>query len=301
MPALLALTAAVLIGAGLSLQHRAAAAEDPHAAMDPRLVLRLLHRKTWLLGMAVGVSGFAFEAMAIGSGRLVLVEPIMACSVLFALFLSARNARRPLGGREWRGVAATVVGVGGFIAIASPSQGPDPSPAVPWLVPIGLFAGLVVVGVLAARHLDGERRGVLLAALAGLGFGTASSLIKLVTDVADAGGAGDVFGHWSLYVWMAVSPTAFLLQQSALHVTHLGAALPATSTLSPSTSCILGAVMFGEQIRGGWAIPAEVVLVALMLVGVATLSSSPIIEGDVEPDPGPDAAVPPPVPPPAIA
>lgn len=120
--------------------------------------------------------------------------------------------------------------------------------------------------------------------------------------MADAGGAGDVFGHWSLYVWMAVSPTAFLLRQSALHAAHLGAALPATSTLSPSTSCILGAVMFGEQIRGGWAIPAEVVLVALMLVGVATLSSSSIIEGDVEPDAGPDAAIPPPaVPPPPIA
>ena len=119
-----------------------------------------------------------------------------------------------------------------------------------------------------------------LAALAGVGFGTASSLIKLVTDVADAGGAGEVFGHWSLYAWMAVSPLAFLLQQSALHATHLGAALPATSTLSPSTSCILGALMFGEQIRGGWAVPAEVVLVALMLYGVATLASSPLIDAD---------------------
>ena len=293
MPAVLALVAAVLIGTGLSLQHRAAAAEDPHAAMDPRLVLRLVRRATWLVGIGVGFAGFAFEAMAIGSGRLVLVEPIMACSVVFALFLSARHSRRRLGRREWRGVATTVVGVGGFIAVASPSAGVDTSPAVPWLVPLGLFAALALVGIVVARGLDGERRGVLLAALAGLGFGTASSLIKLVTDVADGGGAGDVFGHWSLYVWMLVSPTAFLLQQSALHATHLGAALPATSTLSPSTSCILGALMFGEQIRGGWAIPAEVVLIALMLVGVATLASSPIIEGDVDDplDPLPPAAV----------
>jgi drug/metabolite transporter (DMT)-like permease len=278
VPVLLALVAAALIGTGLSLQHRAASAEEAHAALDPRLLLRLVRRATWVLGMLVGFAGFAFEAMAIGSGRLVLVEPIMACSVLVALLLSARHARRPLGRREWRGVVATIVGVGAFLVVASPSEGEDP-----WIVPIGTFGALVVLGALVARRLPSERRGVLLAALAGVGFGTASSLIKLVTDVADAGGAGDIPGHWSLYAWMVVSPLAFLLQQSALHATHLGAALPATSTLSPSTSCILGALMFGEQIRGGWAVPAEVVLVALMLYGVATLASSPLIDADADP------------------
>jgi drug/metabolite transporter (DMT)-like permease len=283
VPVLLALVAAALIGTGLSLQHRAASAEEAHAALDPRLLLRLVRRATWVLGMLVGFAGFAFEAMAIGSGRLVLVEPIMACSVLVALLLSARHARRPLGRREWRGVVATIVGVGAFLVVASPLEGEDPSPVVPWIVPIGTFGGLVLLGALLARRLPSERRGVLLAALAGVGFGTASSLIKLITDVADAGGAGDIPGHWSLYAWMVVSPLAFLLQQSALHATHLGAALPATSTLSPSTSCILGALMFGEQIRGGWAVPAEVVLVALMLYGVATLASSPLIDADADP------------------
>ena len=287
MPVVLALVAAVLIGFGISMQHRAASAEAAHQAMDPRLVARLARQRTWLLGMAVAIAGFVFEASAIGSGRLVLVEPIMATSVLFALVIAAAHDRRRLGGREWRGVAMTIVGVGGFLAVASPTEGPDPDPAIPWAIPIALLAGLVVVGAVVARRLVPQRRGVLLAGLAGLGFGVASSLIKLVTDVADAGGAGDIPGHWSLWVWMLVSPTAFLLQQSALHATHLGAALPATSTLSPTTSALLGALMFDEQIRGGWAIPAELVLVVLMLVGVATLASSPIIEGDAA---APDAA-----------
>ena len=282
-PAVLALVAAVLIGAGISLQHRSAAAEEAHVAMDPRLVARLVRRRTWLLGTGVAAAGFVFEASAIGSGRLVLVEPIMATAVLFALFIAAVHDRRRLGRREWRGVVATIVGVGGFLAVAAPSGGHDPDPAVPWVVPIALFGTLVVIGAAVARRLAPQRRGVVLAGLAGLGFGVASSLIKLVTDVADAGGVGDVPTHWSIWAWALVSPTAFLLQQSALHATHLGAALPATTTLSPTTSALLGAIMFGEQIRGGWAVPAEVVLVALMLVGVATLASSPIIEGEVDP------------------
>jgi hypothetical protein len=40
--------------------------------------------------------------------------------------------------------------------------------------------------------------------------------------------------------------------------------------------------MFGEQLRGGWAIPLEVVLVGAILVGVVTLSRSPLI--DLDPD-----------------
>lgn len=285
-PVLLALIAAVLIGYGISMQHRAASAEEAHAAMDPRLVMRLLRQRTWIVGMLVGFGGFLFEAMAIGSGRLVLVEPLMATSILFALLFAATHDRRRLGPREWRGVAVTIVGVAGFVAVADPTTGSDPDPAVPWLVPVLVFGSLVFAGAVAARRIDGPRRGVLLAVLAGLGFGLASSLVKLVTDVADAGGAGDVFGHWSLYVWMVISPTAFLLQQSALHATHLGAALPATTTFSPTTSALLGALMFDEQIRGGWALPAEGVLVLLMIVGVATLASSSIIEGD------PDLAAP---------
>jgi hypothetical protein len=87
---------------------------------------------------------------------------------------------------------------------------------------------------------------------------------------------------------MVVSTLAFLLQQSAFHTAHLGASMPATSTLSPLTAAVLGAVMFDEQVRGGWWLVPEATLVGLLLVGVVVLSSSPLIEVDPEdvvPDP----------------
>jgi hypothetical protein len=152
--------------------------------------------------------------------------------------------------------------------------------------------------VLLVRRLDAQHRGLTLAVLAGLAFGTSDALIKLFTDVGDVDGLGGVLGHWGLYGWMVVSTTAFLLQQSAFHVTHLGAAMPATSTLAPTTAAVLGATMFDEQVRGGWAIPIELLLAAVMLYGVVLLASSPLIEveaeaEDLEPDelePGVDAA-----------
>ena len=54
--------------------------------------------------------------------------------------------------------------------------------------------------------------------------------------------------------------------------------MPATSTLSPITAAFLGALMFDEQIRGGWAIPLEVVFAVVLVVGVVLLASSPLID-----------------------
>jgi drug/metabolite transporter (DMT)-like permease len=289
MAAVFALVASLFIGAGIALQHRQASAEDAHAVMDPRLVLRLLRRRTWLLGMAVSMAGFGFQATAIATGRLVVVAPLNAMNVLVALLLSARHAGRRLGPREWRGAAAAVVGVAGFLVVAAPKEAPDASELLPWAVPLGLLAAVVLPGVLLARTRPPAIRGVVLAALAGLSFGCSDALIKVFTEVGGDHGIEGVLGHWGIYAWLVVSPMAFLLQQSAFHATHLGAAMPATSTLSPTTASLLGALMFGDRLRGGAAVPAELALFALMLVGVFLLSSSPLIEADAEPEHDPVA------------
>ena len=118
----------------------------------------------------------------------------------------------------------------------------------------------------------------MLAVAAGLAFGVSDGILKLLTDVADLDGMGQVLSHWSPYAWIIVSPLAFLMQQSAFHSAHIGASMPATSTLSPITAAFLGALMFDEQIRGGWAIPLEVVFAVVLIVGVVSLASSPLIE-----------------------
>src|SRR5205823_7282216 len=100
----------------------------------------------------------------------------------------------------------------------------------------------------------------------------------VMSNTARDHGVPHLAGHWSLYAWSIVSLTAVLLQQSAYHTTHLGAAMPATSTFGPTTATVLGAVMLGEQLRGGWAVPVEVVFFGLLLVGVARLAASPVLD-----------------------
>lgn len=284
MSVVLALAASVIIGVGAALQQRAATDEDPHAVMDPRLVFRLLRRRVWLIGMGAAIVGFSLQATAIATGRLVVVEPIMAAHVLFALLAAARHSGLRLRARELRGAAMALLGVAGFLVVAAPKEGLDTEPVVPWAVPLGLLFAVVVVGVLVARQLDANRRGLVLAMCAGLSFGTSDALLKLFTEVGGDHGISQVLSHWSPFAWMVVSPMAFLLQQSAFHAAPLASALPGSATLSPTSAALLGALMFGEQIRTGWAIPAEVLFGGLMLAGVAVLSSSPLIEPEATVD-----------------
>ena len=278
--AVLAAFGAVLIGAGLARQHAAAGTVESHAAMDPRLLLRLFRRKSWLLGVALANGGFVFVASGIATGRLAIVEPIAATQVLFALLFAARASGRRLQRAEWIASGLALAGVAGFLIVAAPSEGADTSPAVSWAVPIvGLFA-VVTVAVVVTRGLARTRQGLVLAALAGLSFGTADAVFKVMSNTAGDHGASSLLTHWSLYAWSAAGLIALLLQQSAYHATHLGAAMPATCTLAPTTATLLGAVMLGEQLRGGLAVPLEIALFALLLIGVGRLAMSPVLADD---------------------
>ena len=277
--ALFALAGAVLTGAGLARQHAVASTFEPHAAMDPRLLLRLARRRSWLLGIALANGGFVLIATGIATGRLAVVEPVAATQVLFALLFASRASGRRLGRAEWLAAGATLVGLASFLAVAAPTHEADAAEAVPWVVPLAAVATLVMAGVTSTRTASRSFRGVALAALAGITFGTADALIKAMSELADGGGAGALLGDWPLYTWMAAGLTAMLLQQSAYQAAHLGAALPATCALAPTTATLLGALMLGERLRGGWAIPAELALFGLLLAGVVRLAASPVLSG----------------------
>jgi drug/metabolite transporter (DMT)-like permease len=273
----LAFVGAILIGAGLARQHAAARTVETHAAMDPRLFLHLLRRRSWLLGVLLANAGFVCIASGISTGRLAIVEPVAATQVLFALLFAARTSGRRLGRAEWIAAATAIAGLAGFLLVAAPKAGVDVSPAVPWAVPLIGLAVLVVAGFLASRGLPSASQGLVLAVLAGLSFGTGDALIKVMSDTAGDHGVGSLVSHWSLYAWSAAGLLALLLQQSAYHATHVGAAMPATGTFAPTTATLLGAVMLGEQLRGGWAVPIELALFGLLLIGVARLAASPVL------------------------
>jgi hypothetical protein len=111
---LVGLGAAVLLATGYVLQQHEAA-EQQAAGWSPGLLLVLARRPIWLTGIAAMVCGQILGAVALGLGSLVVVEPLLATNVLFALPLAALASRRRLSRGDWVGALMLVGGLGLFL------------------------------------------------------------------------------------------------------------------------------------------------------------------------------------------
>jgi hypothetical protein len=87
---ILALGSAFLFAAGLVVQQKIAATTSSADALRFGFVLRLARRPQWLTGLGLDAGGFLCQAAALAVGRLVVVQPILATSVVFALLFRNR-------------------------------------------------------------------------------------------------------------------------------------------------------------------------------------------------------------------
>src|SRR5437879_5261784 len=75
----LALVASVALNIGFMLQHRGAVDAPPVSAKRPvATVVGLLRRRTWLLGLALGTTGWALHIAALARAPLSLVQAFVA-------------------------------------------------------------------------------------------------------------------------------------------------------------------------------------------------------------------------------
>ena len=247
LPILLAALAACGIGTGAALQHR-----EAHAVLGPgvgavRLIVRLARRPLWLLGVAAMVAGYGLQAAALDLGRLAVVEPVLATSLIVALLLAALRVRaRPRAG-DWLSMLLAAGGVALFLVVASPAGGQS-VPAAAWWAPLFGGVALLAAGVLwRAPHWPARRGAMSLAAAAGICLGTSDALVK--TTLALAGSAdGSVLASFPLSMLVVTGGAGFLLQQHAYRVGELRAALPPASVLEPVTGTLLGLTLFGERL-----------------------------------------------------
>lgn len=119
----LGLVAAFLFAVGTVFQQKAAMQESEDAAQSAGFLLTLARKPVWLFGVAMSGLGFAAQAAALGVGRLVVVQPLLVASIVFALPLGAKFTGQRVGRREIVGAIAVTAGIAGFLIIGNPSEG----------------------------------------------------------------------------------------------------------------------------------------------------------------------------------
>ncbi|MGY1706617.1 DMT family transporter [Geodermatophilus sp. SYSU D00697] len=270
----LALVAAVLFALASVVQQQSAAEVPDDEARGLLLVRSLVRRPQWWGGTLSDTAGYAAQAAALGLGSLLLVQPLLVTTVLFALPLGARWAGRRLSRSDWTWAALLVLALAVFVVAGEPTAGTDRAGWRPWL-PTGAVLALLVAGCLVGAAVRrGTTRALLLAVTAGVAYGVAAVLTKGVVSLLDDG-IGALLGSWETYLLAGTLAGGTLAQQSAFQAGALGASLPAVTVGEPLVAGVLGVVVLGERLQADgaeWALIA--VLVVVLVVSTAALARS---------------------------
>lgn len=260
------------------LQHHAASREPVAHSLRPSLLLRLVARPRWLLGVAVDLSAYGMQFLALSYGSLVLVQPLMVSGLLFALPLGALVGHKHMTRSDWFGALAVFAGVTVFLLVASPTKGkPEPS-GLAWTVLFATTLGVAGALVVAAgRHT--ARRTMYLAGATGMLYGLTAALTKTAAHLVSSG-VFKTLTQWQPYALLAVALVSLLVGQSAFQSGPLSSSLPVLAVVDPLASIVIGALAFQETVSLSGAAPAvEVVALVSMVVGIFILGTSDVVAG----------------------
>ena len=292
MDVILALVAAFLFALGLVLQEKAASSL-PAEAVGKGFLVRLARDPVWLLGLGAQILGFVAQAIALGVGRMVIVQPLLVASIVFALPVARLLEGRRIRREEAVGAALVTVGLGALLLVSKPAEGNDDASLLAWAVIGGAAIGLAVLLFALARGRSAALRAGLLGTAGGILFGLAAALTKTTVSLL-GDGLGAVFGDWHVYALAVVSAAAFWLEQAALQTGALAAAVATTMAFDPLSSLVFGIALFDEALHetaAGYVLSAlalAVTLAGLVILARAKGAESP--PGGPEPQVAPAAA-----------
>ena len=274
MAVVLALLAALLFAGGTVLQQKVAETASEDEALKAGFLLRLARKPQWLAGIALDAGGFVCQAIALGVGRLVVVQPILATSVVFALPLGNRLTGQHIGRREVIAALAVAAGLAVFLVVADPSGGRDDATATARIVSFAVF-GVVCSALVAAGLRAGPGpKATLFGIATGILFGLSAALTKTCVERLDEGVLG-LLGDWELYALVVVGWVGMTLCQASLQTGRLASAMATQMVLDPVTSVLLGTLAFDETIHtSAVGLGGSLVALVVMLSGLVVLATS---------------------------
>lgn len=283
-----ALVSALILGISSVLDQRSTKRVKSRRALSSRIVVDLARQPLWLAAIGMNVVGFALQVTALALGSLALVQPILACDLMFAVLILwyygwRANLRPPKVKHLLAGVAATTIGVVGFLAIGQPSAGRSQA-RFGIFPPLAIGIVVVVAGCLAVASRYRNQQPLALALACGVCYGVAAFLIKLLTSEFGSGW-GHVFSNWPIYVFLIVGPAGYILNQDAFQQGTLLAPVQAIiSAADPVISIALGIIWLNVQLRGSPVDIAGEVISLLLLVGGIVMTAYHVPPGLPAPD-----------------
>jgi drug/metabolite transporter (DMT)-like permease len=269
-----ALLAALSNAVNVATQHIASTA-DPRGSSGWRLVLYLFRSPLWLFGWVALAAAFVFQALALNTGLLSVVQPLMATELIFALVLRQFWIHQSILPITWGGAALTCVGLGVFIVAGEPRGGHPTPTSQHWISAVVACGAAAAVLAALAQRGSPAWRAALYASAAGTMWALVATFIKSATDTLTEFGVAGMFTHWPVYALVAGAVAGTLLQQAALHVGPLKVSQPFLVIVDPIVSIALSVWLFEEYFTASVAVLAVAAAAfAVMCAGLVLLTQT---------------------------
>jgi drug/metabolite transporter (DMT)-like permease len=211
-----------------------------------------------------------FQALALGVGELLVVQPVLTSGILFALPAGAWWSGRHLGRADFAWAFVLAAGLTAFLLLAGTDGGQDFASRGSWLVCAAVAAPVLVVAMILGTRSRGTPRAVLFAFTTGALFGITAALTKASVVLIDQEGFGTL-GHWEPYALLVLGALGFVVNQRAFQAGSLTASLPTLTVVEPIVAALIGVTMLHETVPTDGALEWIAVAVSVVAMVVATV------------------------------
>jgi len=276
MAALLALISAVLFALAATLQQRGqfVLARKGKAIQGVAGLLGLVLVPLWLLGTVILLCGYATQGVALDRGKLVVVQPLLVTTIVWALPLGYLLTNQRVTRRQVLGALVVVFGLALFVLVGDPDAGVDDTSTRNFVLASLVICAILVVLLLWVR---GQPARALRAAV--LGGRMLGPPLRPVGDVRQARhqrpprehrSDGDRSGHLGALGLRCgrVPPPAALAGHGPARP-----ALAAVSVGNPGVSVVLGILLYEERLtRPTWHVFVAVAALLAALTGATLIT-----------------------------
>ena len=244
------LVAALLFAVANNAQRHAASAV-PHGHVGPvGLMLRLLRNPRWLAGSGSAVLALFVQAWALSQGGVILVQAVIASTLIFSLALESVVERRLPTITQIAGAVLVGVGISLLVIVGRPGAGGQfdsiGRAAIVWLVVAAVGGGALLTSRMRPK---GRRTAVVMGAAAGVCFALDAVFLRGLTAALSP--LTVIVLLINLAGFAVASVLGNLVIQRAFQMAPLRHVLPAMAAAEPVTAFLCARFIFGEHLQGG--------------------------------------------------
>ncbi|MGP3737638.1 DMT family transporter (plasmid) [Streptomyces sp. GDS52] len=277
LPVLFAVGAALSNALATVLQRKAALGVPRSDKLRAGLMLDLLRRPVWLIGISAVITAAACQAVALATGPMTIVQPLLVLELPLALVIATLLLQGGLSRSGWAAVCAVVTGLAVALLAASPAGNRTHAPMDRWLpalaVCTALLVGLVLTGL---RRPEGRGRAACFGLATAVSYAVTAALMKTSMHTLDDGGVTAFLTTWQTYGFALFGAAALFFLENAMQAGPLVTFQPAITLGDAGVSLALGITIYAEYVRGGWWLPLQLLGVALIVGGVLALPKLPL-------------------------